>query len=49
MYLKGDDVIKSHKTRNFFSEHATKYSVSKVVDRVDAELGHCPFLADSDL
>lgn len=49
VYLKGDDVIKPHKKRCFFSRRTTSYSVSKVVDRLDAELGRCPFLADSDL
>ena len=42
-YLKGDDVIRVHRTP-YFSGTEKRYTVSKLVDRVDADLGCCPFL-----
>ena len=48
-YLSGDESIKAHRINTFFSGRAKKsYDVSKVVDRVDGELGRCPFLAHDD-
>ena len=44
--LKGDDNIRPHRQRAFFARHEKRYSVSKVVDRVNSDLGRCPFLAD---
>ena len=45
LYLKGDDEMRPHRQRAFFSE---KYCVSKVVDRVDSDAGRCPFLVNAD-
>ena len=42
LYLQGDDELRPHRQRAFFSE---KYCVSKVVDRIDSDLGRCPFLS----
>jgi hypothetical protein len=42
LYLHGDDELRPHRQRAFFSE---KYCVSKVVDRIDSDLGRCPFLS----
>lgn len=44
-YLSGDDQMKGHRQNLFFvsKKHKT-YKVSKVIDRVDAERGRCPFL-----
>ena len=47
-YFQGDDEIKAHRRNAFVSTRANEYFVSKVVDRVDSELGRCPFLADDD-
>lgn len=47
LYLRGDDVIRPHKHNHFFSDRAKEYFVSKVVDRLHAETGRCPFLADN--
>eukprot|EP00112_Aurelia_sp_Birch-Aquarium-sp1_P002639 Seg12942.1 transcript_id=Seg12942.1/GoldUCD/mRNA.D3Y31 product="hypothetical protein" protein_id=Seg12942.1/GoldUCD/D3Y31 len=44
IYLKGDENIRAHRQTTFFSGRAKKYEVSKVVDRVNAETGGCPFL-----
>ena len=46
LYFKGDNHIKAHRSTIFFSSRATKYSTSKVIDRVDAEKGRCPFLVE---
>lgn len=46
VYLEGDDVIRPHRKRSFFSGHGNNYSISKVVDRVNSDLGRCPFLAE---
>ena len=43
LYLQGDDEQRPHRQRAFFSE---KYCVSKVVDRIDSDLGRCPFLSN---
>jgi hypothetical protein len=43
LYLEGDDNIKAHRVNSF--SRAKKYDCSKVIDRVHAERGHCPFLA----
>ena len=44
LYLRGDDVIRPHMKNTFFSGRAKEYFVSKVVDRIDADSGRCPFL-----
>ena len=44
LYLRGDDVIRPHMKNTFFSGRAKEYFVSKVVDRIDADCGRCPFL-----
>ena len=36
LYLRGDDVIRSHTRNAFFSGYEKHYSVSKVVDRIDS-------------
>ena len=46
IYLQGDDNLKPHHISAFFSSRAKQYTVSKVVDRIHAEYGHCPFLAN---
>lgn len=46
LYFTGDDVIRRHRKNTLFSSRAKEYSVSKVFDRVDSELGRCPFLAE---
>ena len=46
LYLRGDDVIRPHLKNTFFSGRAKEYFVSKVVDRIDADCGRCPFLAN---
>ena len=46
LYVEGDDVVGRYRSNIFTSSRAKEYSVSKVVDRVDSFLGHCPFLAD---
>ena len=46
LYLDGEKDLPSHRVATFFSNRARTYDVSKVVDRIDAEEGHCPFLAD---
>ena len=46
VYLKGDDNIRAHRQRAFFSRHQNHHSVSKVIDRVNSDLGRCPFLAE---
>ena len=43
-YLEGDDHVKPHRRNTFFSGRAKAYEISKVVDRVNAETGRCPFL-----
>ena len=47
-YLSGDKEIKAHRRNTFVCSRANKYFVSKVVGRVDSELGRCPFLTDDD-
>ena len=44
LYLRGDDVIRPHMKNTFSSGRAKEYFVSKVVDRIDADRGRCPFL-----
>ena len=46
LYFTGDDVLKPHRTLYVHSSQPDKYMVPKVVDRLDAELGRCPFLAN---
>ncbi len=46
-YQKGDEKIRPHRKNTFFSSRAKNYNVSKVIDRVDSTVGHCPFLATS--
>lgn len=46
LYLSGDDVIRPHRKNAFFSGRAKEYFVSKVVDRIHADCGRCPFLAN---
>ena len=46
LYLRGDDVIRSHRRNAFFSGYEKHYSISKVVDRIDSYSSRCPFLAD---
>ena len=43
-YLKGDENIRAHRQNTFFSGRTKQYEVSKVVDRVNADTGRCPFL-----
>ena len=43
-YLKGDENIRAHRQATFFSGRAKQYEVLKVVDRVNADTGRCPFL-----
>ena len=43
LYLQGDGELRPHRQRAFFSE---KYCVSKVVDRIDSDLGRCPFFSN---
>lgn len=44
-YVDGDDKMKGHREKTFFTSARTKtYDVSKVVDRVNDESGRCPFL-----
>ena len=38
LYHKGDKDIMAHKTNIFYSGRPRSYNVSKVVDRVDADL-----------
>jgi hypothetical protein len=45
LYHKGDDQFKRHRSNIFASDRAQDYDVSKVVDRVDSDMGRCPFLA----
>lgn len=45
LYLEGDDKLRPHRQRAFFSE---RYCVSKVVDIIDCDLGCCPFLGGAD-
>ena len=45
LYLKGDKNMKAHRGNFFSSSRAKQYGVSKVVDRIDEQNGHCPFLA----
>lgn len=46
LYHKGDKNIRAHRSNIFYSDRARSYNVSKVVDRVDTDLGRCPFLAE---
>ena len=46
LYFTGDGVLKPHWSLYVHSSRADKYMVSKVVNRLDAELGRCPFLAN---
>lgn len=47
IYLQSDDNLRPHHIGAFFSSRSKQYTVSKVVDRIHAELGHCPFLASA--
>eukprot|EP00794_Sanderia_malayensis_P001887 gene1887-2140_t len=44
LYLTGDNNMPSHRKNTSYSSRAASYNVSKVVDRVDSDLGRCPFL-----
>ena len=46
LYHKGDKNIRAHRTNIFYSDRVRSYNVSKAVDRVDADLGRCPFLVE---
>jgi hypothetical protein len=45
LYHKGDDQFRQHRTNIFLSNRAQDYDISKIVDRVDSDVGRCPFLA----
>ena len=46
LYISGDDKIKGHRKNMFMdSFHKKNYTVSKVIDRVNADCGRCPFLS----
>lgn len=42
---KGNKKLKPHRAHTFFSTRTNSYAVSKVVDRLQNDLGRCPFLA----
>ena len=46
IYHEGDEKIKPHSYNIFQSARATSYDVSKVIDRVNATKGRCPFLTE---
>ena len=46
IYHAGDEQINRHRENLSFTSNKHKnFSVSKVIDRVDADRGRCPFLA----
>uniref|UniRef100_A0A7M5X9Y9 Uncharacterized protein n=1 Tax=Clytia hemisphaerica TaxID=252671 RepID=A0A7M5X9Y9_9CNID len=48
IYINGDEKIKPHRENMFFtSSRHNSYKVSKVVDRINADCGRCPFLVSS--